>query len=29
MRDVWRIGERRGLCGEPAKRVGGVFPGRP
>ena len=29
MRDVRRIVERHGLRGEPGKRVGGVFPGRP
>ena len=29
VRDVWRIGGGRGLCGGPAKRVEGVFPGRP
>ena len=29
MRDVWRIGGGRGLCGGPGKRVDGVFPGRP
>ena len=29
MRDVWRNGGGRGLCGGPGKRVDGVFPGRP
>ena len=29
MRDDWRIGGVRGLCGEPRKVVDGVFPGRP
>ena len=28
MRDVRSIGGGRGLCGEPGKRVDGVFPGR-
>ena len=28
MRDVWRNGGGRGLCGGPVKRVDGVFPGR-
>ena len=29
MRDVRRIGGRRGLCGGPGKIMDGVFPGRP
>ena len=29
VRDVRRIGGRRGLCGGSGKRVDGVFPGRP
>ena len=29
VRDVWRNGGGRGLCGGPGKRVDGVFPGRP
>ena len=29
VRDVWKTGEGRGLRGGSAKRVGGVFRGRP
>ena len=29
VRDAWRNGKGRGLCGGPGKRVDGVFPGRP